>query len=254
MGPHHASNSHHLLRLYGRLLTVWGRWRHLSWRRTNKDSDWKENDCTWSKDPSGHTALQERWVRKWSLLQADNPMLFKCKTLEEVRNFRIIMDIEEKPVDKEFTLVFFRACPRSLPLHCTQGKPFHFTLNMRDRARPPRKNLGKWGSEKKKKKKLYNDSYKFAMSCEISSGFAAYFLFFYELLLKICGISIRQNNKWKEQQTPFSNLITAQITTSHRDSLAWLLEQLALAGFCEERMAITAVINDVAEKTAMNTL
>lgn len=107
---------------------------------------------------------------------------------------------------------------------------------------------------KKKKKKLYIDSYKFAMSCEISSGFAAYFLFFYELLLKICGISIRQNNKWKEQQTPFSNLITAQITTSHRDSLAWLLEQLALAGFCEERMAITAVINDVAEKTAMNTL
>lgn len=55
---HHASHSQHLLRLWGRLLTIRGRWRHLSWRRTEKYSDWRENDCTWSKDLSGRVGAK----------------------------------------------------------------------------------------------------------------------------------------------------------------------------------------------------
>ena len=65
---HHASYSHHLLWLWGRLLTIWGRWRHLSWGRTEEYSDWREKDCTWSKDLRGRVTLHVRWVWKWCLM------------------------------------------------------------------------------------------------------------------------------------------------------------------------------------------
>lgn len=65
--PHHASYSHHLLRLYGRLLAIWGRWPHLSWGRIKNHSDWRENDRMWSKDLNGRVVLRVRWVWKWCL-------------------------------------------------------------------------------------------------------------------------------------------------------------------------------------------
>lgn len=57
---HHASYSHHLLCLCGRLLTSRRCWRHLSCGRTEKNSDWRENDCTWSKDLSGRVGIKLR--------------------------------------------------------------------------------------------------------------------------------------------------------------------------------------------------
>ena len=54
---HHASYSHHLLCLCRRLLTSRRCWRHLSCGRTEKNSDWRENDCTWSKDLSGRVGI-----------------------------------------------------------------------------------------------------------------------------------------------------------------------------------------------------
>lgn len=59
---HHASYSHHLLCLCGRLLTSRRCWRHLSCGRTEKNSDWRENDCTWSKDLSGRVGITLRWL------------------------------------------------------------------------------------------------------------------------------------------------------------------------------------------------
>lgn len=57
---HHASYSHHLLCLCGRMLTSRRCWRHLSCGRTEKNSDWRENDCTWSKDLSGRVGITLR--------------------------------------------------------------------------------------------------------------------------------------------------------------------------------------------------
>ena len=73
--PHHASYSHHLLRLHGRLLAIWGRWPHLSWGRIKNHSDWRENDRMWSKDLNGRVVLRVRWVWKWCLL---GPGLCTC--------------------------------------------------------------------------------------------------------------------------------------------------------------------------------